>query len=257
MTFRFQRFHQGLDAVVIGASRGLGLGFVQALSEASPTVRVFAGCRQPDQSERLQKLASSHQVVPFHVDLTNEDSIRSAAEAVSDANAKVQLLINCAGILHTNDGMEPERKLSELDPANLQRGFAVNAWGPVLIAKHFQRLLPRRERVVLANISARVGSIGDNGLGGWYTYRASKAAQNMFTRNLAIELGRKYKHLCCVALHPGTVDTDLSAPFQKNVSQGQLFSVATSVHKLLSVIDNLGSDHNGQFFDYAGESIEW
>jgi NAD(P)-dependent dehydrogenase (short-subunit alcohol dehydrogenase family) len=112
-------------------------------------------------------------------------------------------------------------------------------------------------RAVIANLSARVGSIGDNRIGGWYAYRASKAAQNQITKTASIELRRKAPALVCVALHPGTVDTDLSAPFQGNVPEGKLFSVERAARQLLEVIDGLGPDDTGRFFDWAGEPVEW
>ena len=133
----------------------------------------------------------------------------------------------------------------------------MNAIGPLLVAKHFQILLPPQERSIFANLSARVGSIGDNHLGGWYAYRASKAAQNMVTRNLAIELRRRAQGLICVALHPGTVDTGLSRPFQSKVPANRLFSAERAAKQLLKVMDGLRPDDSGGFFSWNGERIPW
>ena len=124
------------------------------------------------------------------------------------------MIINCAGLLHDGDSLQPEKRLADVTAASLERSFAVNAIGPLLIAKHFQGMLHPQRLAVFATLSARVGSIGDNRTGGWYSYRASKAAQNMITKNLSIELHRRARGVICVALHPGTVDTGLSRPFQ-------------------------------------------
>jgi NAD(P)-dependent dehydrogenase (short-subunit alcohol dehydrogenase family) len=135
--------------------------------------------------------------------------------------------------------------------------FAVNGAGPLLLAKHLEPLLPRRERAVFASLSARVGSIGDNRLGGWYAYRASKAAQNMFIRTLAIELARRARGAICVALHPGTTDTELSRPFQGGVPESKLFTAERAVEQLLRVIDGLGPGDTGRFIAWNGERIPW
>jgi NAD(P)-dependent dehydrogenase (short-subunit alcohol dehydrogenase family) len=153
--------------------------------------------------------------------------------------------------------MSAERSLREVSAEHMLRSFAVNSVGPILVAKHFYSLMRGRERCVWANLSARVGSIGDNRLGGWYSYRASKAAQNQLTRTLSIELGRRAPGVICVALHPGTVETELSAPFSGSVPEHKLFSVERSVGHLLGVIDGLKPEDTGGFFDWAGERIEW
>jgi NAD(P)-dependent dehydrogenase (short-subunit alcohol dehydrogenase family) len=157
-------------------------------------------------------------------------------------------------LLHDAD-LAPERASRELDQGKLLRQFAVNAVGPALVAKHFVPLLPRQGRSVFAALSARVGSIGDNRLGGWYGYRASKSALNMLIRTLSIELGRTHPEAICVALHPGTVDTDLSKPFQKNVAADQLFSPEQSAAHLLTVIDQLTPMHSGRCFAWDGTEI--
>jgi NAD(P)-dependent dehydrogenase (short-subunit alcohol dehydrogenase family) len=137
------------------------------------------------------------------------------------------------------------------------RSFAVNALGPLLLAKHLHPLLAHAQPAVLVNLSARVGSIGDNRLGGWYAYRGAKAAQNQFTRTLSIELARRAPNLVCVALHPGTVDTGLSKPFQGSVDAAKLFSPRYSAQRLLAVIDGLRREHSGRFFAWDGSEIPW
>ena len=137
----------------------------------------------------------------------------------------------------------------------LQRCFAVNAIGPALVAKHVLPLLPRQGKSVFAALSARVGSISDNRLGGWYGYRASKAALNQLIRTLAIELARQRKDAVCVALHPGTVDSALSRPFQGGVSENKLFAPAFAAERLLSVIDEIDASASGQLLAWDGQVI--
>jgi len=254
-----QSFDRPIDVMVQGASRGIGAAFVAALA-SSPSVRhVVATSRNPDDSEALAAVRRDigDRLVTVPLDVTREASIEAAADAVGSRLETLSLIINSAGLLHDGDALQPERRLAEVSVEALQRSFAVNAWGPLLVAKHFSRFLPRRERAVFASISARVGSIGDNGLGGWYAYRASKAAQNMFTRNLSIELPRRHRGTLAVALHPGTVDTDLSAPFQSRVPEQQLFDAPQAARQLLAVIDGLGKDDNGGFFAWDGQPIPW
>ena len=254
-----QSFDGPIDVMVQGASRGIGAAFVRALA-ASPTVRrIVATSRDPDASEALADLRRDigERLLAVPLDVTREATIEAAADTVSDRVETLSLIVNCAGLLHDGEAMQPERRLAEVSPAALQRSFEVNAWGPLLVAKHFARLLPRRGRAVFASLSARVGSIGDNRLGGWYAYRAAKAAQNMFTKGLAIELPRRHRGTLVVALHPGTVDTDLSAPFQSRVPDEQLFDAGRAAGQLLAVIDGLGRDDNGGFFAWDGQPIPW
>lgn len=237
-------------SVVQGASRGIGLALVRLLLARGE--RVIATCRDPEGADALTSLAGDLRVMAM--DVTDEASIADvAARAHGDV---VHLLFNVAGLLHAGD-LLPEKKLDQVDPAKLERVFRVNAFGPLLVAKHFAPRLPRDRRAVIANVSARVGSIGDNRLGGWYAYRASKAAQNMFTKNLAIELGRRYPQLAVVALHPGTVRTELSAPFSGRVPEGKLFSPERAAEQLLAITDRVPAEQSGAFFAWDGEPIPW
>jgi NAD(P)-dependent dehydrogenase (short-subunit alcohol dehydrogenase family) len=253
-------FEGPINALVQGASRGIGYGVVEALLENPNVHRVFATSRFPEKSDDLMALRE-HAGDRLHLlplDVTDEDSILAASAAVKRAVDELHFLFNVAGILHDDTtGMAPEKSLRDLDPKHLRRSFEINAIGPILVAKHFHELFRHGKRAVFANMSARVGSIGDNRLGGWYGYRASKAAQNQFTRTFAVEMGRKAPKTIVVALHPGTVDTQLSEPFQKNVKPNKLFSVDRSVDQLFEVIDGLTPEDSGRFFDWAGDSIEW
>lgn len=237
------------NALIIGASRGLGRAMASLLLDRGH--RVFGTSR------RLGSfVASPPRFVPLRMDVSDEQSVAEAVAEVAREVDRLHLVVNVAGVLHEGP-MAPEKKLEDVDPSFLEKAFAVNAVGPLLVAKHALPLLRHDERAVLANLSARVGSIGDNRLGGWYGYRASKAAQNMFTKNLSIELGRRARRVIVVALHPGTVNTELSRPFQRNVPPEKLFSPTDSAARLLDVIDSLDETDSGRYLDYAGEPIAW
>lgn len=188
------------------------------------------------------------------LDLADEASIAGAARHVAGLGGDVRLIVDASGTLH-GDGLSPEKSWRDLDAAQMTRAFTVNAIGPALLMKHFLPLLPRQGRSVFATLSARVGSIGDNRLGGWYSYRASKAALNQFVRTAAIELGRRQPAALCVALHPGTVATSLSSPFVKAGLDVQTPEQAAG--RLLDVIDRLPPGSSGGFFDHRGDPVPW
>ncbi len=243
-------------AVIQGANRGLGLGLTRAWLDAGWDV--VATCRRPDDASELVDLRRRHdeRLRILRLDVTDEGSIERAADEVRQTGRRVGVLMNVAGILH-GKGLSPEKKLGHVDPGQLRRVFEVNAFGPLLVVKHFEDLLVKPGRTVVANISARVGSIGDNRLGGWYAYRGSKAAQNMFTKDIAIELARRSKDVVVVALHPGTVDTNLSKRFQRGVLEHQLFTVEMATQRLMRIIDDLTPEDSGRFFAHDGSEIPW
>ena len=222
------------QAVIIGASGGIGAALVAALEEEGVPVRGYA---RSFVGER-------------HIDLEDEASIAAAAATAG----RPDLVIVATGLLH-DAGKGPEKAIGDLDAAWLARNFAVNAIGPALVAKHFLPLMPREGRSVFAVLSARVGSISDNRLGGWYGYRASKAAANQIVRTLSIEDRRRNKRGIVVGLHPGTVDTGLSRPFQGNVQPGRLFTPDRAAVQLLDVIDGLGPADSGKLFDWEGKEV--
>jgi NAD(P)-dependent dehydrogenase (short-subunit alcohol dehydrogenase family) len=252
-------FAPGCNVLIQGSSRGIGLEFIRQLCGDASAGTIFASCRSPEQARELSALAAlDARVRLVKLDVTSEASIQCAAAAVAAAVPSLHLVVNCAGVLHGGPGLlAPERRLADVRADALALNFAVNASGPLLMAKHFDRLLAHADRAVFASISARVGSIGDNRLGGWYAYRASKAAQNMFTRTLAIEWSRSRRNVICVALHPGTTDTDLSRPFQANVAPGKLFTAERTVRQLLDVIDGLAPGDSGRFIGWDGKEIPW
>eukprot|EP00897_Mesotaenium_endlicherianum_P004295 jgi/Mesen1/3894/ME000208S02903 len=254
-------------SLIQGASRGLGLEFVKQLLEMRPNGHVVATCRNPggaDSLAELQSLYGEDRLMIVALDVTQEDTISEAAAAVAARHGRLDLVVNTAGLLHKQGVLQPETALNKIDPKALLMLYQVNAMGPILVTKHMVPLLRAgggkgtgRPTAVIANISARVGSIGDNSLGGWYSYRASKSALNQLTKTAAVELARKKEPIVSILLHPGTVDTDLSKPFQRNVPQGKLFTKQYSVERLLGIIDVVDASHNGKFYAWDGQEIQW
>lgn len=225
-------------AVIVGSSGGIGRALADGLQGSGFAV------------DRLSRSAAPSRI---SVDITNELSVAAAASALS-VKAPFQIVIVASGILQ-NAEVRPEKTFRDLRSETLLTYFAVNSVGPALVAKHFIPLLPAVGRSVFAVLSARVGSITDNELGGWYGYRASKSALNMLVKTLAIEMNRTRPDAICVALHPGTVDTDLSKPFQKNVPTNRLFSSKTAAEQLLQVIRELTPAQSGGCFGWDGDRI--
>jgi NAD(P)-dependent dehydrogenase (short-subunit alcohol dehydrogenase family) len=225
---------------VVGAG-GIGQALLAALPERAPHLRLWsAGRRQGD----------------LRVDLEDPGSLDQLAQVAQHDLSPLRLVIYAAGLLH-GDGLQPEKRLSQVDAASLQRSFAVNAWGPLLVAKAVEAALPRQEPCHLASLSARVGSIGDNRLGGWYAYRAAKAAQNQLLRTLALEWGRRLPLACVTLLHPGTTATALSEPFRSSVPEGRLFSPEQAAGYLLDVLERQTPASSGAFLAWDGQPIPW
>lgn len=231
-------FPSGSVAIVVGATGGIGAALVRAIDQTGQ----FCGVKEFGRSTSPA------------LDLLSEGSIEAAAASLSQMAAPPRLIVDATGLLHES-GLVPEKRLAQLDGAQLAKLFAVNATGPALLMKHFLPLLPKQGKAVFATLSAKVGSIGDNQLGGWYGYRASKAALNQFVRTAAIELKRQKSSALCVALHPGTVRTELSSPFAKNGLTIQ--SPDEAARRLLMTIESLSADQSGGFFSYSGEELPW
>ena len=227
----------GYSALVVGASGAIGAALVRALQADAQCGCVHALSRASDPPIRLD----------------DEASIATAAQSLR-AKGPIHLLICATGALQI-DGRPPEKRLADLDPATMARAFAVNTIGPALLIKHLHGLLPLKERALLAVLSARVGSIGDNRLGGWYSYRASKAALNMLLRTAAIEVARQRPLAVLAALHPGTVRSALSAPF---VADAQATSPDDAARNLLRVLDALPAEGaSGGFHAWDGAAVPW
>jgi NAD(P)-dependent dehydrogenase (short-subunit alcohol dehydrogenase family) len=245
-------------ALIVGASQGIGLGFVRALLKQDNIAKIYATYRRRETASELFILQSEHgnRLECLQVDITDESQIETALKQIQQSVKQLHLVFYCVGVLHT-DSFSPEKSLKQIKPENLIYSFQVNSIGAVLLAKHLMPLFNKSEDSIFACISAKVGSIEDNRLGGWYGYRASKAALNMFLKTTAIEYSRRCPKTIVVALHPGTTDTRLSQPFQKNVPPDKLFPVEHTVNLLSKVIAGLEIKDSGQFFAWDGNQLPW
>lgn len=234
------------SVAIIGASGAIGGAMVERLAARDDIEKIYALSRSATDfdSPKIQTLS---------IDLADEDSICKAAQSIEE---ELDQIVVATGLLHEAEIM-PEKALRDLSADAFHQLFAINTIGPALVAKHFLPKLPRDRRAVFAAISARVSSLGDNRLGGWYAYRASKTALNMVLKNASIEMGRKYDQAIIIGLHPGTVDSNLSKPFQKMVADGKLFTPAFSAEKLLAVMDAVSPVDTGKLFAWDGQEIEW
>jgi len=230
---------------VFGASGGIGRALCEALLKG--------GCQKVYAGSRTERKFAIPGVIPFAFDLTDEASLTAASDAMRAEPP--EWVIVASGVLTLADGSGPERTYKRLSPEAMAEVFAINTIGPAMVAKHVLPLMSRDQHFVFAALSARVGSISDNGLGGWHSYRASKAALNMLIKNFALELGRTHKDSVIVGLHPGTVDSDLSKPFQKGLPDGQLTEPMAAAGNLLGVLAGLTPEESGQVFDFAGKAV--
>ena len=233
---------------MIGASGGVGRAIVTRLASCPTVASVHA-------FSRSALNWNSGVVTAGQIDLTDERSVNAAAE-IASGDGELDLVIVATGILARDDGIRPEKTIRELDPAALAALFSINTIGPALVAKHFLPTLRKRSKTAFTAISARVGSIGDNRLGGWYSYRASKAALNMLLKTLSIEHARLWPDSVVAGLHPGTVDTSFSKPFTEHTPKDKLFTADQSAGYLLDVIDGLQPKDSGGVFAWDGSRVE-
>ena len=241
-------FGQNSTAVVVGSTGGIGAAICAQVAAQENFAKVFGLSRSaPD--------ATGSKVEAISLDLEDEPMIAAAAGRVAEVS-QPDLVVVATGILHDGD-LQPEKSMRDIDGRNMSTNFQINTIGPTLLAKHFLPVMNRDRKSVFAVLSARVGSIGDNRLGGWVSYRASKAALNMSIATLAIEHGRRFPNGIVVALHPGTVATELSAPFRSRVPPDGLFSTDTAANQLLQVIDGLDAANTGGFFAWDGSAIPY
>lgn len=248
MSKRLTSMGDDLRVIIVGASGGLGQSFTRLLSESPQITHIYALSRRP-------RLAGSPKIENISMNFEDEDSIKAAAEAIK-AQGRCDLVIIATGFLH-DDQISPEKNMRAMSREGFLKSFSVNTIGPALCAKHFLPLMRKDRKTVFTALSARVGSISDNRLGGWYAYRAAKAALNMTLKGLSIEHKRRFGDSVIIGLHPGTVDTALSAPYQGNVAEGKLFTAEYSAGKMLDVIDKVGAGDSGNCFDYAGKVIPY
>jgi len=238
-------FLKNKKCIIIGSSGAIGSEFVNQMDSS--------GANQIYSFSRTETSFFSETIINNDIDITDEASIQNAALSVAE-KGPFDVIILATGILYDDD-VKPEKALRQLNKHNFEKIYLVNTIGPALIMKHFSPLLNKNDTSLFAVLSARVGSVEDNQMGGWYAYRASKAALNMVMRNTAIEIGRFNKNSIFVSLHPGTVDSHLSEPFKKNVKPEKLFTAEFAVSNLLNVLSSLTPKDTGNFFAWDGQKI--
>jgi len=235
------------NVAIFGSNGAIGSEFVQQLLLNEEVEKIYAISRTPSKH-------NDKKVISLKCNITDEESLKNSAQIIKKDN-KLDAIIFAAGILHFDSKM-PEKSIRHISIGYMQKVFEINTIAPALVMKEFLPLLKNDKKTIFAAISARVGSISYNQLGGWYSYRASKSALNMLLKSASIEMKRKNKDSVIVGLHPGTVSSDLSKPFQSNVKPKNLFTPEYSVSKLIDVISNLEPNDSGKVFAYDGEIIE-
>jgi NAD(P)-dependent dehydrogenase (short-subunit alcohol dehydrogenase family) len=242
-------------ALVVGASRGIGLAITQQLLQQRSIQRIYATYRNADSAVALLEI-DDERIQTLELDVTSADDLQALAASIRADGQHPDFVINCAGILH-EDELQPEKSLNQCNPDSLMRLFLVNSIGPLMLARAVIPLMPKNRPGHFAVLSAMVGSIADNRLGGWYGYRASKAALNQFMKTLAVECHRSHPQLCITSIHPGTTDTALSKPFQANVKSGKLYSTSQSAERILQVVNAGQAQDSGRFMNWDGKPIAW
>lgn len=233
------------EVVILGASGGIGGALLRHYVAMPSVERIHAVSRSGNTG------AQDPKIIPHRADLLDEDSLAGLAERIDAPD----LVVLATGLLSDDTGLKPEKSLKQQNLVAFEKVFAINTYGPALTAKHLLPRMPRDRRAVFAALSARVGSISDNRLGGWHAYRASKAALNMLLRSYAIEMARTHPQLICAGLHPGTVDTPLSRPFSRAVPKGKLFTPEHAAMCLARVIAGLSPDDSGSVLDWDGKTV--
>lgn len=234
------------QVIVIGGSGGLGQAMCESLLANFPNVQVSATHHKGEVPFRHERISW------YSLDIRDS----AAIEAWASDFDHVDWILNFAGYLHGNAG-EPEKSIRALDPEFMMENIRINALPTLLFARHFGRALKRSSAPIMATVSARVGSIEDNRLGGWYSYRISKAALNMALKTLSIEWKHSHPRGCIAALHPGTNDTALSKPFQANVKPEKLFDTSYTASMFLKLLKGLNSSNSGRFWSWDGKIIPW
>ena len=244
-----------MNVLIQGGGRGIGLALARR-ALAAGAERLVITARQPEASPAHAELAADPRITFLAMDVTDDAGIRAACATMRDMLPRLDRMICTSGILREGE-IRPEKRIADIDAEALVRLYRVNALGPMLLARELWPLLKGDHALRFSAISARVGSISDNRLGGWYAYRASKAALNQLMRTLSIELARANPNACVATLHPGTVDTDLSKPFQGGVPADKLFSADDSASRMWAVLDGLTPQDSGTLFAYDGSVIPY
>lgn len=240
-------------AVIAAGNGGIGQAIIEQMLAANPDTTIHASYNN---STPTQMLLDNRRITWTQVDLTSESDIKNWLGGIDT----LDWLVNCAGILHKAD-QGPEKSIREFDANFFYHNIQINCLPTLLLAKHANAIYRRQKSEasikIFATVSAKVGSIEDNRLGGWYSYRASKAALNMSLKNLSIEWQRQLPNVCVASLHPGTTDTQLSKPFQKNVAAGALFDSDFTASKLIHILGSLSAEQTGRFWSWDGTELPW
>ena len=249
---------KGKNAIIFGASQGIGKGILLRLVEMNKYDVVVAVSRQMKVDSEVLDLSRQHgiELLIYQVDVTNEEQMNQFAQQVQEKIATIDLIINTVGFL-SSQSYSPERHIRNVNAPQLLHSVTMNTWPILNIYRVFSKMIRKSSAIKIVGFSARVGSISDNGLGGWYSYRISKAALNMAIRNISIEGQRTNKSMVICGYHPGTVDTDLSRPFTKNYTKNKIFTVTQAVDYFMMVLQNLTPEDSGFCFDWAGKKIDF
>ncbi len=243
--------------VIAGVSGAIGGALATRLIKRDPRARVIGLCRNPERAPEALRAHERSSVLAWDAEDENAAAaVAAALESVQSREEGIDTFIYAAGLLHGTD-IFPEKRLEDLSAASLARSFTVNATGFGMLAQALLPWLRHREFKRVVAISAKVGSITDNGFGGWYAYRSSKAALNMLVRNLSIELPRRCKPIACVALHPGTTESALSEPFSQSLAKLKVHSAKETACNLLDVLDSVVDEDNGRFLSWDGSELPW
>jgi NAD(P)-dependent dehydrogenase (short-subunit alcohol dehydrogenase family) len=233
------------NVAIIGSSGAIGRAFLDAYIADKNISNIYS-------ISRTEVKSNDRRIIHINIDVTDEVSVKAAASKIEDN--RLDRLIVATGVLHTKS-FGPEKSIKDIKIENFVKIFSVNTFGPALIGKYFLPLMTKDQKSIVAFLSARVGSISENKLGGWYAYRASKSALNQIIKNFSIEAKRTNSSGIIIGLQPGTVKSKLSEPFQKNVKKGKLFLPEDSVDSLIKVIENVMQNDSGKIFDWEGEEI--
>ena len=233
------------SVAIIGSSGAIGRAFLDAYIADKEISNIYS-------ISRTEVELNDERIIHINIDVTDEVSVKAAASKIGEN--RLDKLIVATGILHT-ELFGPEKSIKDIKIENFVKIFSVNAFGPALIGKYFLPLMKKDKKSIAAFLSARVGSISENKLGGWYAYRASKSALNQIIKNFSIESKRTNPTGIIIGLQPGTVKSKLSEPFQKNVKKGKLLLPKDSVKSLIRVIENVMQNDTGKIFDWKGEEI--
>jgi NAD(P)-dependent dehydrogenase (short-subunit alcohol dehydrogenase family) len=244
--------------LVVGGNRGIGLALVKAQLAKPEVSNVIATHRPTADIKTLTQLGHQYagKLQLQSLDVTSDSSLEAFSRFLALQPTGIDQAIHAAGLLH-DENLMPEKSLAQCSSANLMRLFEVNSIGPLMVARALLPAQQRQHRFTFAALSAMVGSIGDNRVGGWYGYRASKTALNQFIKTMANECRIKHPRAVVVAMHPGTTDTSLSRPFQKNIGAGKLYAPDLTASRLLDVLEDIDENRSGQFLNWNGCTIPW